>query len=229
MHHTGGVTYRGVLLDFYGTVVEEDDLAVQAIVETIADERPGLSGRELGRLWWGGFSSALSEAHGAGFRTQRALEIEALGAVLDGVGSNLDPVELSQGLFDYWTRSALLPGTAGFISSCQVPVCVISNIDTADVHAAIKLHDLSLPMVVTSEDVRSYKPRPELFERGLELLQLSPSEVLHIGDSLSSDVAGANALGIDVAWMNTKGRELPNSARIHRQITDLRDILPDLA
>lgn len=223
-----GVTYRGILLDFYGTVVEEDDLVVRAIVDKLADEYPGVSGRDLGHLWWDGFSSTLTAAHGRTFRTQRDLTIQALGAVLDQLGSDLDPVELTQELFDFWRRPALLPGAAEFLASCPVPICVVSNIDSADIRATITHHGLSLPLVVTSEDVRSYKPRPELFERGLELLQLEPGEVLHIGDSLTSDIAGANALGIDVAWVNTKAREAPASARIRQHITDLREVLLDV-
>ena len=79
---------------------------------------------------------------------------------------------------------------------------------------------------VTSEDVRSYKPRRELFEAGLGLLGLEPHEVLHIGDSLGSDIAGANALGIPVAWVNAQGRAAPRSAVLAAECCDLRDLLP---
>ena len=34
-------------------------------------------------------------------------------------------------------------------------------------------------------------------------------EVIHIGDSISSDVNGAGALGIRTLWLNRFGKEVP--------------------
>lgn len=131
-------------------------------------------------------------------------------------------------MFDFWTRPGLLPGSEEFVSWCPLPICIVSNIDRADLQAAIQHVGLSLPMTVTSEDVRAYKPRAELFQNGLELLQLQPHEVLHIGDSVTSDVAGANALGIDVAWVNSSGRVAPENVRIHHEVTALGELRCEL-
>ena len=65
---------------------------------------------------------------------------------------------------------------------------------------------LSFDSVVTSEDCRSYKPRKEIFEKALDLMGVDAEEVVHIGDSFSSDVLGAYNAGIDGIWINRKGR-----------------------
>ncbi|OYN86424.1 HAD family hydrolase [Parenemella sanctibonifatiensis] len=218
--------YRGLLLDFYGTLVEEDGPAIRSIVSRIERHRPECSGASLAQAWGQEFARLLATSHGVAFRTQRDLEIESLTIVLTRVGASLDPVELSADQFAYWQSPALRPGAAEFLASCPVPVCVVSNIDRADLETAIRNTGLSLPLSVTSEDARSYKPRPELFEAGLRSLGLGPHEVLHVGDSLGSDVAGANALEIDVAWVNAHGRAAPEGARIVRECSDLRDLLP---
>lgn len=44
-----------------------------------------------------------------------------------------------------------------------------------------------------SEALQAYKPDPFVFHRVLERLQLPPADVLHVGDSLVDDVAGAKA------------------------------------
>lgn len=208
-----GVTYRGVLLDFYGTVVDEDGPVIRRIVRQIVGEHPEHSAASLARTWGRLFSDLLAASHGDTFRTQRELEIESLATLLRTVGSTLDPVELSADQFAYWESPAVRPGAAEFLAACPVPVCVVSNIDRADLDAAIRHTGLSLPLVVTSQDARSYKPRAELFEAGLGLLGLDHDEVLHVGDSLGSDIAGANALGIDAAWVNDQQRAVPRVRR----------------
>ncbi len=72
-----------------------------------------------------------------------------------------------------------------------LPMYILSNIDTSDIKAAMTFHDLKFTGVMTSEDVRAYKPRPELFETALEKYGLAPEEAIHIGDSLRSDIEGA--------------------------------------
>lgn len=73
------------------------------------------------------------------------------------------------------------------------------------------LHDIKMASFVTSEDARSYKPRPEIFLRALELMDVKPEEVLHVGDSLSSDVAGAKRLGIKTCWLNRNRKNNPGN------------------
>jgi putative hydrolase of the HAD superfamily len=58
--------------------------------------------------------------------------------------------------------------------------------------------------VVISEEVGIRKPRAEIFEAVLERLGAAPGDVIHVGDSLSADVAGAAALGMRTAWLTRR-------------------------
>ncbi len=46
----------------------------------------------------------------------------------------------------------------------------------------------------------------------LKKVNLQPDEVVHIGDSLSSDIKGASALGINTVWINRDGKVVPMTA-----------------
>ena len=58
---------------------------------------------------------------------------------------------------------------------------------------------------------KSYKPRKEIFELVLSKVGLKASEVLHIGDSLSSDIKGVGAVGINTIWINRSGKDIPDN------------------
>jgi 2-haloacid dehalogenase/putative hydrolase of the HAD superfamily len=65
-----------------------------------------------------------------------------------------------------------------------------------------------------------------MFEKALSLLQLSNNEVLHVGDSLSSDVQGAKNMSIPVLWINRKKRDISSRPEKPDYIsTDLTEIL----
>jgi 2-haloacid dehalogenase/putative hydrolase of the HAD superfamily len=68
-----------------------------------------------------------------------------------------------------------------------------------------------------------------MFNKALSLLGLNSKEVLHIGDSLSSDVAGAKLSGIPVLWVNRNNKPIPQGIPkpdlICQDLTGLQDIL----
>jgi 2-haloacid dehalogenase/putative hydrolase of the HAD superfamily len=207
--------YEGLLLDFYGTLVEEDTALVADVARRVAEASPRApSAAEVGAEWSRSFAALCERAHGSRFATQRELEQASLRELLARFDCSLDPAALSAELFAYWRAPRPLTGSAEFLRALRVPVCVVSNIDAGDLAAAVSSLGWSFDRIVTSEGCRAYKPRAELFEAGLERLGLGRGAVLHAGDSLRSDVGGAAAAGMSSAWVNPRGRPLPpGSAR----------------
>ena len=111
-------------------------------------------------------------------------------------------------MFEHWIKPPIFEETKQFFEVCPVPIYVVSNIDSDDILQAIKYHKLKPAGVFTSEDTKSYKPRKELFEFALNNTGLAAEEVLHIGDSLSSDIKGASAIGINAIWINRSNKEV---------------------
>ena len=46
-----------------------------------------------------------------------------------------------------------------------------------------------------------------------------------IGDSLRSDIAGANAVGMDCIWFDRRGEGFPEGVHVRAVIHDLRELL----
>lgn len=57
-----------------------------------------------------------------------------------------------------------------------------------------------------AEPGRAVKPDPEPFDRALSALGVTPTETVHVGDSLRSDVAGARAAGVTPVWFERTDR-----------------------
>jgi 2-haloacid dehalogenase/putative hydrolase of the HAD superfamily len=217
---------RGILLDFYGTVVHEDGDVVAAVCREVhaGIPHPGsVAVRDIGRYWWQTFQTLCAAAAGPTFRTQRAIERDALHRTIAHVGSHADADRLSKLLYAYWQRPPVFEDAWSFLHHVDVPVCIVSNIDRADLEAAVDHHGLPVDLVVTSDDVRSYKPRPECFLAGLQRLGRAAHEVVHVGDSRSSDVAGATALGIPTVWVNRTGK-VPDDGRHAHEVRDLAEL-----
>lgn len=217
---------KAVLLDFYGTLVHEDDKNVTEISERIARSAGAeTTASEVGDYWWQRLSAMFRTCHGDGFVKQRTMNEISLLETIEHFNSSVRMDELSDILYEYWVRPPLFDETRAFLDALTVPTCVVSNIDRSDIESAIQYNRLSFAHVITSEDARSYKPRTELFEMALGQLGLEPNDVLHVGDSLSSDVVGAKNAGIPVAWINRKSKKLSPQYAPEHVVTGLRELI----
>ena len=83
--------------------------------------------------------------------------------------------------------------------------------------------------IFISEEIGAVKPDPAFFRAMTAELGVSARRCLMVGDSLASDVAGANAVGMDCIWFNRRGEPLPSGYRVRAEIARLADLLPLLA
>jgi 2-haloacid dehalogenase len=216
------VTIRGLLLDFYGTVVEDDDSVMAAIAGQVAAATgPPITGDEVLAAWEREYTAV---AEGTPFRSLRDCAAISLATVMAAVGCDEDPAILAAAQFEDGVFLPLRPGTREFLHRVAVPVCVVSDADHDGLHATITHHGLRFDAVVCSERVGAYKPAAAMFEAGLAALGLAAHEVLHVGDSLRSDVRGAHAAGIRAVWVNRRGLPLTERGPAAFVIADLSEL-----
>ena len=91
-------------------------------------------------------------------------------------------------LNEYLARPSLFEEVQEVLSGLNLPVCIVSNADEHELHEAVAHYGLAFAGIVTSERARSYKPDAEIFRIALERMGWRPERVIHVGDSLHSDV-----------------------------------------
>lgn len=80
--------------------------------------------------------------------------------------------------------------------------------------------------IADSEVVGKIKPDPAIFRYALDKLDVEPAEALMVGDSLSRDIRGAEALGMPHAWVDPAGQgPCCTSGRSIRALADLADLV----
>ena len=212
---------KAIFIDFYGTVVHEDGEVIKQVSQAIFDTGKVNDKSEIGSYWWNEFQTSFISAYGGSFKTQRELEYQSLDKTIKYFNSSADAEALSNLMFEHWVKPPIFEESKQFFETSPVPIYIVSNIDRDDILQAIKFHGIEPNGVFTSEDAKSYKPRKELFEFALNSTGLSAEQVVHIGDSLSSDVKGASSIGINTKWINRSGREIPEGVVAARDLLEV--------
>ena len=80
--------------------------------------------------------------------------------------------------------------------------------------------------VVFSQDVQVVKPDPRIFEITVERAGCELTEMLHVGDSLKNDVAGARNAGVPCVWLNREGVPNDTATQPDYEVASLTEIPP---
>jgi putative hydrolase of the HAD superfamily len=84
-----------------------------------------------------------------------------------------------------------------------------------------QLFDFSL----TAESVGRAKPDPLMFEEACRRSQVGPKQLAHVGDEVDTDLAGGQAAGVTVIWMNRHNQPRPPGISPHAEVRDMHELL----
>ena len=119
------------------------------------------------------------------------------------------------------------------LATAGTDVAVVTNLTTrVQLRKLVRLGlDDRIDLLVTSEEVGREKPSALPFTTALAELDCRPSEALAVGDNPATDIAGANAVGIDSALFAADGEtdeddggDRPANRRPDRRIDAFADL-----
>ncbi len=189
-------------LDFTPNVIETFHTINDELWRKI--ERKELTKPELYNLRWVTIFSALGI-------DRNGVEMESLfRSTLSGIA---EPVDNAYELLEYLYK--------------KYPLYAASNSSYEHQRKRMTQSDMLkyFEKMFVSETVGALKPAKEFFDFCFnEIGNPSPSDVVIIGDSLTSDIIGGKNYGLKTIWYNPFGKELPQNLLPTYIVNDLREI-----
>jgi len=196
-----------IFIDFYGTISSGDrEIVEQVCSRLVEDLGLSMSASQFAVTWGEHFFAMLDESNRDGFRTLQACELMSLSLMLESCDRKIDVRPYVADLEAYWADPPVYEDALAFLAGNSLSICCVSNADTGPLQRAIARHGLTFDAVVSSEDARCYKPGAGIFDRALAALNTTADRVVHVGDSLYSDIGGARQRGIGAVWLNRQSR-----------------------
>jgi putative hydrolase of the HAD superfamily len=197
---------RAVLFDAGATLVHPDPPVEAVYAREFAADGALFTGEELTSALTRAWEEVHAEPAGDRYGGARG-EAAFWQAFLNRVRALLDGGELSRAAFDRMAGHFRSPSAWAVyddvvpaldaLSRTGTKLAVVSNWDSY-LPRLLDALDLTryFPVVAVSALERTSKPDPEIFRRTCRRLDVLPEEALHVGDSVSEDLAGARSAGL---------------------------------
>lgn len=153
-----------------------------------------------------------------GQMTRDTLKWTRFQQLADAMQLSLEPHEANDRFMSALsTRADLIAGAADVCRSLAArgkTLCIVSNGTTSVQRPRFARSGLApyFHSLFLSEEIGAAKPDPRFFDAVFAAFpQIERSEMLVVGDSLSSDIAGGLAAGLDTCWFNPTGAAFPSA------------------
>jgi putative hydrolase of the HAD superfamily len=208
---------RAVLFDAGATLVHPDPPVEAVYAREFAADGARFSEEDLGRALTRAWEEIHAGVPGADRYGGVRGEPRFWKAFLGRVRSLLDGGAVSPAAFsrlaehfrspEAWAIYDDVVSTLEELSRRDFKLAVVSNWDS---HLPKLLATLNLdrffPVVAVSAIEEVGKPDPEIFRRACQRLQVSATESLHVGDSVTEDYDGARAAGLSALLLDRQDR-----------------------
>lgn len=222
------MVYEWLLFDADNTLFDFDRAEAKALELAFADA--GLqflpeyidTYRAINKQVWADFEK--------GIISQDILRIHRFDRLFKPYGLKFDPVRFSEYYLENLARCGdLVMGAEDLLDDlhARYHLGIITNGIAAVQRPRLANSPITdcFEVVAISEEVGAAKPDVRFFDAVFSMIgQPQQETVLVIGDSLTSDIQGANNYGLDACWFNPHGRPLDPQYEVRYEIRILSDI-----
>ena len=210
---------KALTFDTYGTVVDWRTSALEELHALAVRHRLNLDPDAFLAEWKACYRPSMDRVNRgeSPWTTVDTIYRRALDQLLDVHGLTAVPPAEVDHLARVWWRLRPWPDAVAGLTRLKrrFVITPLSNASFAGMVHLAKFAGLPWDCVITAENARCYKPRPEVYRTAIELLGLAPGEVMMVA-AHNYDLAAARAEGMRTAFLPRPTEYGPG------QTTDLR-------
>lgn len=216
---------KAVFVDYTGTIVKDEGPDIQEVISRTYRNSDIESPQAMVSYWWKLLNEYEEKSCGSSYISEDDIVDELLNICERELHLEENMEELHAAFQRFWMYAPAYEDTKEFFENCPLPVYIISNNAGKYIEESMKDKGLHPAGIISSDMARAYKPHRAVFEKALEVSGCRADEVIHIGDSVSSDVEGAVAAGIRPVLIDREGTKAAEGVLAVKSLTEVLPLL----
>lgn len=216
---------KAIFIDYTGTIITQTGKDVEEMVYRVCKNSDMKNPKDFIKYWWGMIKEYENAFEGSTYITEDEIVDKMLERCVQEIHLQENLEELHTLCQRFWMYAPLYDDVKNFFEKCPYPIYIISNNGQEYIAEAMKVNDICPAGIITADMVRAYKPHPTLFKKALDVCGYTADEIIHIGDSIASDVNGAKAVGIKPVLLDREGKMGTLDIPVVRSLLDVLEII----
>ena len=212
---------KAIFLDYTGTMVQEDEPYTRELLGYFASHSDLKNPKEILGVVWGKVKEIEAESFGDAFIKNDEKVDRILAHCAENYGLQGDFSYMHDVWRKIWVHAPLYDDVKPFFERAKLPIYILSNDDLCYLEESMRLKGLQPAGIISAEMAGACKPHRKIFEKALEVAGAKPDEVMHIGDSVVSDVEPARLIGITPVYLSRSKPATLDGVREIRSLDEL--------
>ena len=212
---------KAYFLDYTGTMVKEDEPYTRQLLEYFVNHSNIKDPKEVLKVVWEMVKDLEAKSYGDSFIKNDEKVDRILDYCVKEYGLNGDLDHMHEIWRKVWVHAPLFEDVKPFFERSKLPIYVLSNDDLSYLEESMKIKGLNPAGIISAEMAHACKPNRAIFEKAMEVVGVKPDEVMHIGDSVTSDIEPAKLLGIMPVYISRAKEVKLEGVRVIRSLDEL--------
>ena len=212
---------KAYFLDYTGTMVKEDEPYTRQLLEYFVTHSSIKDPKEVLKVVWEMVKDLEAKSYGDSFIKNDEKVDRILDYCVKEYGLNGDLDHMHEIWRKVWVHAPLFEDVKPFFERSKLPIYVLSNDDLSYLEESMKIKGLNPAGIISAEMAHACKPNRAIFEKAMEVVGVKPDEVMHIGDSVTSDIEPAKLLGIMPVYISRAKEVKLEGVRVIRSLDEL--------
>ena len=212
---------KAIFLDYTGTMIREDDEYSKALLKIFVTSSDLKKPQDALATVWGLVKKCDSEY----YMDTLVKKDEMVDRILDYCVKNYNLTADLNECHDIWRKAWVyapaFDDVKAFFDKYADKIYIVTNDDYCYVEESCKLKGLKPAGIISADQVRACKPHVEILQEAVRVAGVEPGEAVLIGDSMTSDVECAKAVGVTPIYLDRKGRAQVEGLWIANSLLDL--------
>ena len=136
-----------------------------------------------------------------------------------GLKENYD--ELRTLWMNHWMYGAFYYDVMNFLQQCELPVYIVSDVSDQFVRVNLKRNNLHVHGILSSDSIKAYRPRKEVYQKAIELCECKPEEILWVTGFYELDGKYAKEEGLVPVIVDRFGRNEEADCKVVSRLMDI--------
>lgn len=212
---------KAIFIDYTGTMVQEDEPYTRQLLAYFIAHSDLKDPAKILKIVWGKVKEIEALSFGDAFAGIDERTDRILAYCVENCGLKGDLTYMHELWSKIWVHAPLFDDVKPFFERTKLPVYVLSNDDLCYLEESMKLKGLKPAGIISAEMAGACKPNRAIFEKALETAGCSADEVIHIGDSVTSDVEPAINIGITPVYLSRNENKIIDGVKVIRSLDEL--------